>query len=120
MKYTTAGASYDLGIAKVGIGYQTTNVVKRTGSTTVDPKGTTVVSASVPMGAASFGILYGTRGNNSTTTTSTAVTQAALGVNYSLSKRTSLYAMYNDINVGKATTATGDIRETHVGVNHTF
>jgi len=120
VKYTTAGASYDLGIAKVGIGYQTTNVVKRTGSTTADPKGTTVVSASVPMGAASFGILYGTRGNNSTTTTSTAVTQAALGVNYSLSKRTSLYAMYNDINVGKATTATGDIRETHVGVNHTF
>jgi len=120
VKYTTAGASYDLGIAKVGIGYQTTNVVKRTGSTTADPKGTTVVSASVPMGAASFGILYGTRGNNSTTTTSTAVTQAALGVNYSLSKRTSLYAMYNDINVGKATTSTGDIRETHVGVNHTF
>jgi predicted porin len=120
VKYTTAGASYNLGVAKVGIGYQATNIVKRTGSTTADPKNTTVVSVNVPMGATSIGLVYGTRGNNSTTTTSTAVTQMGLGANYALSKRTTLYAAYNDINVGKATTSTGDIRETHVGISHSF
>ena len=120
VKYTTAGASYNLGIAKVGIGYQATNIVRRTGNTDADPKNTTVVSANVPMGATSIGFVYGTRGNSSTTTTSNAVTQMALGAVHSLSKRTSLYAMYNDINTGKATTATGDIRETHVGISHSF
>jgi len=120
VKYTTAGASYDLGIAKVGLGYQATNAVRRVGNTDADPKNTTLVSANVPMGAVSIGFVYGTRGNSSTTTTSNAVTQMGLGTVYSLSKRTSLYAMYNDINVGKATTSTGDVRETHVGVSHTF
>jgi predicted porin len=120
VKYTTVGASYDLGVAKVGVGYQATDIVNRPGDTTVDPKNTMLVSANVPMGALSLGIVYGTRGNSSTTTTSNAVTQTALGANYALSKRTTVFATANNINTGKATTTTGDVRETHVGLSHSF
>jgi predicted porin len=120
VKYTTVGGSYDLGIVKVGIGYQATNVVRRIGNTDADPKNTTLVSANVPVGALSIGFVYGTRGNSSIVAASNAVTQTALGANYALSKRTVLYSTYNDINVGKATTVAGDIRETHVGISHSF
>jgi predicted porin len=72
------------------------------------------------MGALSLGIVYGTRGNSSTTATSNAVTQTAVGANYALSKRTIVFATANSINTGKATTMTGDVRETHVGVSHSF
>jgi predicted porin len=120
IKYTTLGGSYDLGIAKVGVGYQAYNTVRRAGNTDADLKNTTLVSANVPMGATSIGFVYGARGNSSTTTTSNAVTQMGLTAKYDLSKRTSLYGTYNDINTGKATTSTGDIRETHVGISHTF
>jgi len=94
VKYTTAGASYDLGIAKVGLGYQATNAVRRVGNTDADPKNTTLVSANVPMGAVSIGFVYGTRGNSSTTTTSNAVTQMGLGTVYSLPTLISLYMAY--------------------------
>jgi len=120
VKYTTMGAAYDLGVAKVGIGYQATDIVNRPGDTTVDPKNTMLVSANVPMGALSLGFVYGSRGNSSTSATSNAVTQTGLGAVYALSKRTSVWATANSINVGKATTTTGDVRETHVGVSHSF
>ncbi len=122
VKYTTMGAAYDFGVAKVGIGYQATDIVKRTSDTTsIDPKNTMLVSANVPMGALSLGIVYGTRGNSSTTAgTDNSVTQTALGANYALSKRTTVFATANSINAGKSTTTTGDVRETHVGVSHSF
>jgi predicted porin len=120
VKYTTMGAAYDLGVAKLGIGYQATDVVNRPGNTDLDPKNTMLVSANVPMGALSIGFVYGSRGNSSITATSNAVTQTAIGANYALSKRTIVFATANSINTGKATTTVGDVRETHVGVSHSF
>ena|GEM_PF-1387806 len=72
--FSTTLPSYDLGVAKVGVGYR---------SKGGDLDSTTLLSASVPMGAFTFGIASaeynGLRGT-------------VYGVNYSLSKTTTIYA----------------------------
>jgi hypothetical protein len=72
--YSDIAASYDLGVAKVGVGHRTK------GGSAVDS--TNLVSVSAPVGAFNFGIVSaeynGLRGTG-------------YGMNYSLSKRTTLY-----------------------------
>ncbi len=89
-------ASYDLGVAKVGVGY-------RSKGSALDS--TTLVSASVPVGAFTFGVASaeynGVRGTG-------------YGVNYSLSKRTTLY-----VSKGVSDAAALD-NNTRVKLVHTF
>ena len=71
------GANYDLGIAKLGLGYDS----KRRGKADTD-KAAVVVGVAVPMGPVSLGLNYMKRD---------AASIIDLGLNYSLSKRSSVY-----------------------------
>jgi predicted porin len=88
-------ASYNLGVATVGLGYQTND------NTTTDVK-QTLVGLNVPLNASlSAGINYVER-NTKTLATNVTVKNKGYeaGVNYSLSKRTSIAASYRLINEG--------------------
>lgn len=86
-------ASYDFGVAKLGLGYQTND------NTTTDVK-QTLIGVNVPMGAFSLGLNWADR---KTTTLSSGVTAKntgyEAGVNYSLSKRTTIAASMGSIDV---------------------
>lgn len=74
------GANYDLGVAKIGLGFDS----KRRGKADTD-KAAVVVGVAVPMGPASIGLNYSKRDTASI---------IDLGLNYSLSKRSSVYVDY--------------------------
>jgi predicted porin len=109
-----AYVTYDLGVAKLGAGYFTQ---KQTG--TVDADGYSV-SATVPLNAnlsllANYGKLDSKLASNKDATI------GAIGVKYTLSKRTSVYARYVDQkNDNAATDAAKKTTTTLVGVQHNF
>jgi Gram-negative porin len=75
------GLSYDMGVAKFGLGYV------RTSSPTIpaaDVTGTTVASVAVPMGAVTFGLDYANK--QAATAANDSITYLAAGVSYNLSK----------------------------------
>jgi hypothetical protein len=80
-------ASYDLGVAKVGMGLQTSKTVA--GSKTKD----SIMGVSVPMGAVSFGVNYATQQVDS----GVKVKGTDFGVKYDLSKRTYIAAHYQKV-----------------------
>lgn len=85
------GANYDLGIAKLGLGFDS----KRRGKADTD-KAAVVVGVAVPLGPVSLGLNYGKRDK---------ATFADLGLNYSLSKRSSVYVDYGKIKAQAGTSA---------------
>jgi len=95
---TELAATYNLGVAKVGLGYGTKNTT--TGKSLVS------FGVSAPLGAATVGVNYAKR--------DTAKFYDA-GVNYALSKRTTLGLMF-----GKLTTGKNDGNQYRVGVAHSF
>ena len=88
-------ASYDLGVAAVGLGYQTND------NTLTDVK-QTLVGLNVPLNASlSAGINYVERATKTLATGVTVKNKGyEAGVNYSLSKRTTIAASYRLINEG--------------------
>ena len=101
-------ASYDLGVMKIGAGYEkgtstaaTNNVNKQT-----------MVGASVPLGAFTMGAVF----SNNKLQGGTSIKGAEVGVNYALSKRTSLNALTGSFD--KATGAEQSI--TRIRMDHTF
>jgi len=112
---TSIGAGYDLGVAKVGLVYQTAKG---------DAKANTysnILSVSVPMGALTLGAAYGKRSattNGSFSAKETLHTQ--LSANYALSKRTNVYFAYSNKNVQGTTVNANDAKETGVGIAHSF
>jgi len=115
-KLNTLAASYDLGMAKVGVTYQTISMA--TGTSSGDA---TALTANIPMGAGSIGLGYGKRGASATTEVAFGdeVKQMFVGYRHDLSKRTNVSVYSNKINRQGATT-TNDVTETHVVVAHTF
>jgi len=107
-----ASASYDLGVARVGFGYQTNN------NTTTDVK-QMLVGLNVPVNdALSAGINYVTRDTKTTATGATVTNKGyEAGVNYSLSKRTTVAASYRLINEGASAI---DQKHTRVRLMHSF
>lgn len=103
---TRLTASYDLGVAKLGFGYQT--FAKRT--TAVEPK-TTVIGVSVPMGAITLGAQQSSMKTGAATNKGTAV-----GVKYDLSKRTNITLNNQSVKVGTAKAA----KNTRVTLAHSF
>jgi hypothetical protein len=100
---TEGAVTYDLGMAKVGVGFGT----KRTSS----DENLVTVGVSVPLGAVTAGVNYATRGDIGNF--------YEAGVNYALSKRTSVQAMIGNITAGTSgTTFYGS--QYRVGVVHTF
>ncbi len=95
---TELAVTYDLGVAKVGIG---------SGSKTTETgKSLTSYGVNVPMGAVTFGVNGAKRGD---------VKFYDAGVSYALSKRTSVNVM-----TGKLTGGTNAGTQTRVGVKHSF
>lgn len=101
---TRISASYDLGVAKLGAGYQVSNVTGNTG--VANPKVTDyLIGAKVPMGASSFGVTFTSRTWDDINATATPLGQGAAFTNatgtgysleygYAMSKRTSVIANY--------------------------
>lgn len=81
------GASYDLGVAKVGLGYDS----KRRGKSTSD-KAAVTASISAPVGPVTFGLNYGKRDASDFTEAS---------VKYDLSKRSAVYLDYGKAKMAK-------------------
>ena len=112
-KLTTMSASYDLGVAKIGINNSKMSV----GSQSID---NTFGSVSVPFGGNASAWATVGKGSVYRTSISKSVDHSSyqLGVNYALSKRTVLYAQYGKIELNSATKveATGSA----LGVHHSF
>ena len=98
-KRTRVSGSYDLGVAKLGAGYQTR---KFTGATSTNKQ--TVLGVSAPYGAFTFGLNYST---NKQSTANISNKGIDLGVSYALSKRTNVYAQMQSVTIG-----TGDASKT--------
>jgi hypothetical protein len=114
-KLNTLVASYDLGVAKFGLTYQTISVASGT-----DPGDATAITANIPMGAGSFGLGYGKRGASASTHASFGgddVKQSFIGYRHDLSKRTNVQLVWNNINRSGSAT---DVKEAHVLLAHTF
>jgi len=112
-KLTTMSASYDFGMAKIGINNSKMSV----GSQSID---NIFGSISVPFGGnanvwASMG-----KGSVYTISTSKSVDHNSyqLGVNYGLSKRTVLYAQYGKLELSTASKL--EVTGTAFGVHHSF
>ena len=119
-KLTTMSASYNLGVAKIGINNSKMSV----GSQSLD---NTFGSVSVPFGGnanvwASIG-----KGSTYNTTDIKSVDHSSyqMGVNYALSKRTVLYAQYGKLELnstvnGANTTSKREVTGSALGVHHSF
>ena len=112
-KLTTMSASYDLGMAKIGIN----NTKMSVGSKSLD---NTFGSVSVPFGGnanvwASIG-----QGSTSgaTSTKSSDHSSYQMGVNYALSKRTVLYAQHGKLELNSTTKT--EVTGSALGVHHSF
>ncbi len=112
-KLTTMSASYDLGMAKIGIN----NTKMSVGSQSLD---NTFGSVSVPFGGnanvwASIG-----QGSAYRKSTSKSADHSSyqMGVNYALSKRTVLYAQYGKLELNDATKV--EVTGSALGVHHSF
>jgi predicted porin len=116
---TRLSASYNLGVAKLGAGYETrTNYVAAANNI----KATSwIVGASVPMGAVTLGLNYA----RSTQDNAGDSTGFDLGAQYDLSKRTNVRVMYQDLKQdaggsGATTTVDGSAKTTRVRLMHSF
>lgn len=94
---------YDAGVAKVGLGYDSS----RRGFTSAD-KAATLMGISVPLGAITVGMNYGSRGDASFT---------HLGAQYDLSKRTNVNASWGQKKDGAADDTYSNYR---LSLNHSF
>jgi len=112
-------ATYDLGVAKLGLGY-----AKNSGTAYEGQKAGMLISGAVPMGALTIGADYYTRGAGGATTAAGVLLGGsaidgkayALVAKYDLSKRTNLRAT-----VGKLTgTSLANEQQYRVGMYHAF
>lgn len=105
-KTTRAGFGYNFGAAKVGVGYNTTKLDTTASSVTSDVKvNSWMLSGAYAMGKTTLKAQYvksgDTSGSGSTaTSTSQGAKQWTIGADYTLSKRTNLYALYTKLQNG--------------------
>ena len=103
---TRLSASYDLGSAVIGAGYQTrksTTAGLATGAFESGTNKQTIIGVAMPVGALTVGLNYATN-KNSTEGVSNKGTD--IGMSYALSKRTALYAQMQRVTVGTAEATT--------------
>jgi predicted porin len=115
-------ATYDIGAFTVG------TYVQRDTNGITDPTTKLVLPGSrtnlrlagmYTLGASEFHVNVGTAGKIGSIANSKA-SQATLGYNYNLSKRTKLYSFYTRFNDGAAAAYGGDFSSLAVGVRHNF
>lgn len=101
--------SYDLGVAKLGLGYQSKEGVS---ANTDDQQ--YMVGVSVPLGTWTLGATYAARDND---TNSLDATGWEVGANYAFSKRTNLQIAYRSLEKDTDTKAATDLR---IRLMHSF
>jgi len=107
--------TYDLGVAKVGVGYSDVNNSVAAGNNGNNDFTNWGVSAWIPMGATLLQVGYSST-KNSVTDVETS-SKFGLGMEYNLSKRTRAYASFgSDSKVAAGTSKSGY----EVGIRHTF
>jgi len=115
-KLTTLAANYQIGAARVFAAYWTEKL-----GTTTDVQSYSL-GANYVMGPYTFAVSMAN--SNDKTTNNVDRKILGLGADYALSKRTALYARYEDRDANKNssadTAAAGVTKTTHVGVRHTF
>lgn len=121
---TRASASYDLGMAKLGAGFQITNG-DNTGITTLSPKVTDyLIGAKIPMGASSFGVTFVSRtGADIGAAQSQTGTGYSVEYGYAMSKRTSVianYARWTQIATGAYAAGTDASNQYQLLLSHSF
>ena len=111
---TRVSASYDLGVAKLGFGYQVAATTAATANKTKDM----IVGVNVPMGAVSLGMNYAT----SQADGAVKVKGFDLGAKYDFSKRTFVAFNYQDVDNRAGTTigATSDNSKYRIQLGHSF
>jgi len=115
---TTLGATYDLGMAKLGAGVQQE---KASGTGVAFTKGESfALTATIPLGAFTPYAKFGEHKYSGGTTvgTLTNAKMSNVGVRYAMSKRTFLYGDY--VNNGAVVTGTNLKTQYSVGINHSF
>lgn len=115
VSHTVIGGTYDLGMAKLFA-----NLVNNKDKISNVKRGETNFGASMPLGATTVLIGFGTNNGTSAAGVKSKGNDFVLGANYSLSKRTNLYARYN---TREEAVATGDAPKStnmRVGVRHIF
>jgi Gram-negative porin len=100
-------ATYDLGVAKIGLGFDSAT----TGGTAYTSNAAVTYGVSIPAGAATLGVNGGKRGDRSF---------YDAGVNYDLSKRTSVRAQFGKITGTSSTTVNTQGNQYRVGILHNF
>jgi len=114
---STLVASYDLGVAKIGVTSQTIALASG-----VNPGNGLSVTANAPISAnQSIGFGYGKRAATASTDTRFGddVKQTFVGYRHELSKRTNVQAVWNKID-RQGGTKTNDLTETHIMLAHSF
>ena len=101
---TDLSVTYDAGVAKVGLGYDSTRRGKQDGT----DDAAILAGVTVPMGKASFGVNYGKRGNGSFN---------QVGAQYDMSKRTNVNLSFGNADTGAAN---GQTNEYSLSLNHYF
>ena len=98
-----AAASYDLGVAKVGLGYESTQYMY--GNSKTD----SLLGVNVPMGALSLGVQFAQVSTSGNASSSSNYNRNGylLGANYNLSKQTYLAAHYYSYDAGTTVNPSG-------------
>jgi len=109
---TTIAANYDLGVVKIGATQQSIRA-----DSGVSPGNATGITLSVPLGSGQFGAGYGRRVASASTLFGDDVKHTFIGYKHNLSKRTSISAIYS--NIDRTGTDT-DFKETHILIGHSF
>ena len=108
-KVTAVIGTYDLGVAKIGAGYGNVDP-----TTTANNYKNWNIMASMPMGAMTFKFGYGEAKQDKAA--AAASKKTGLGIDYSLSKRTLVYASFSR----DAQNATTEKAGYDLGIRHTF
>lgn len=139
MTYTVdfVAATYDLGMAKLGLGYRTDKLAQAGFPITGNTK-STIYALTAPMGAVTLKASYITKkvgldatiNGISASGSMNAGDQFAIGAQYDLSKRTALYGTYAQLSnkagfansVGGAAASAGGVKSSgfDIGVRHSF
>ncbi len=114
-KVTGLAASYDLGVAKVFYNQTDVRAGKNSAGTALNARKGMSLSVTVPMGAATVkaGLM-----NNKIDTDSKALDRSMIGIDYALSKRTTLVAEFGQDK--QAVTGASRVNNSFVGINHSF
>lgn len=113
--HSVIGATYDLGAAKLFA-----NIINTKDKPSNEKASETNLGVSVPMGAMTVMAGFGTDNSTNAAGVKSKGTDYVLGANYSLSKRTNLYARYNADQTAVVSGTEPVTTTMHFGVRHTF